>query len=254
MKFKAVFLVLATVYISVPFQLRAENAISVSQIQGLENGNGLMTNTTIRYFMNYEVESAELDGFANPLEISSPDGATWQAPTTMPLIMLNNYYDLFATFYNYGGGGSGADTIDLYCVRISAPGFPQGFNQDVYYIQTRLTDDNIGKTLCLDSVWTQFTGWLWAAGLGAIPSWDGPHCYSIVDCCAGSRGDVNGDGAGPNILDLTRLVDYLFRGVGAPDCRLEADVNSDGMPYNILDLTFIVNRMHRGGPAPGPCP
>ena len=87
-----------------------------------------------------------------------------------------------------------------------------------------------------------------------MPEWDGPHCYEIVDCCVGIRGDINRDGKGPNILDLTRLVDYIFRGFPAPDCKLESDVNGDGMPYNIIDLTFIVDFMHRGGPPAPACP
>ena len=75
-----------------------------------------------------------------------------------------------------------------------------------------------------------------------------------MDCCSGNRGDVNGDGVGPNILDLTRLVDFIFRGAPAPDCQLESDVNGDGTPYNIIDLTFVVDFIFRAGqPAPA-CP
>ncbi len=65
----------------------------------------------------------------------------------------------------------------------------------------------------------------------------------------GSRGG----GADANILDLTFLVDRLFRGGPAAGCPTEADVNSDGTSSNILDLTFLVDRIFRGGPAPGPC-
>ena len=76
-------------------------------------------------------------------------------------------------------------------------------------------------------------------------------------CCIGTRGDVNGDGEDANILDLTFVVDYIFRGSGDPgSCQDESDVNSDGDPTspNILDLTFLVDDIFRGGPSPGPCP
>lgn len=74
-------------------------------------------------------------------------------------------------------------------------------------------------------------------------------------CCIGSRGDVNGDGDDHNVLDLTFLVDFIFRGSGDPgDCPEEADLNSDGEGPNILDLTFAVDRIFRGGPAAGSCP
>lgn len=71
--------------------------------------------------------------------------------------------------------------------------------------------------------------------------------------CVGTRGDVNSDGNDANILDLTSLVDFIFRGGAESTCPNEADINSDGTPSNILDLTFLVDFIFRGGPAPGPC-
>ena len=72
-------------------------------------------------------------------------------------------------------------------------------------------------------------------------------------CCDGVRGDVNDDGTDANILDLTFLVDRIFRSGPPAICTEEADVNSDGTSSNILDLTFLVDRIFRGGLAPGAC-
>ncbi len=72
-------------------------------------------------------------------------------------------------------------------------------------------------------------------------------------CCTGNRGDVNMDGFDANILDLTYLVDYIFRGGPAPSCPAEADVNFDESPPNILDLTYLVDFNFRGGQPPDPC-
>lgn len=72
-------------------------------------------------------------------------------------------------------------------------------------------------------------------------------------CCVGDRGDVNGDGVNANILDLTYLIDRIFRGGDPAECDGEADLNGDGTPANILDLTFLVDRIFRGGDAPGGC-
>jgi len=64
-------------------------------------------------------------------------------------------------------------------------------------------------------------------------------------------GDTNGDGA-INILDITYLINYLYRGGPAPDPLGKADVNSDGT-VNILDITYLINYLYKGGPAPD-CP
>ena len=66
-----------------------------------------------------------------------------------------------------------------------------------------------------------------------------------TSCCIGIRGDLNNDGTNLNILDLTFIVDRIFRGGPPAVCPQEADVNSDGTSSNILDLTFVVNRPHR---------
>ena len=74
-------------------------------------------------------------------------------------------------------------------------------------------------------------------------------------CCVGRRGDMNGDDTNdPNILDLTYLVDFIFRGGVATACFEEGDANGDCSSNNIIDLTFLVDYIFRGGPAPGPCP
>ena len=83
----------------------------------------------------------------------------------------------------------------------------------------------------------------------------GVFVYSddFASCCEGNIGDSNNDGEDANILDLTFLIDFIFRGGIVATCPAEADLNGDGDPSNILDLTFLVNFIFRGGPAPGAC-
>ena len=72
-------------------------------------------------------------------------------------------------------------------------------------------------------------------------------------CCTGNRGDFNMDGSDADVLDLTYLVDFIFRGGPVPFCPSEADVNFDDSSSNILDLIFLVDFIYRGGPPPGGC-
>lgn len=76
----------------------------------------------------------------------------------------------------------------------------------------------------------------------------------IIICCMGTHGDLNEDGDDGTILDLTHLVDFIFRGSGdAGNCPEETDINEDGDSSNILDLTTLVDFIFRGGPALPSC-
>jgi len=70
-------------------------------------------------------------------------------------------------------------------------------------------------------------------------------------------GDMNGDNAVGNILDLTFLVNRIFRGGPLSNPPMAMDLNCDHNNGNIIDLTKIVDRIFRGGPPlcnGGQCP
>lgn len=80
------------------------------------------------------------------------------------------------------------------------------------------------------------------------------HAYIqiVVDTFPPLMGDADNSGA-INSLDITRLVNYLYKGGPAP-VPLVAVGNANGdMNLNILDITYIINYLYKHGPAPK-CP
>jgi len=73
-------------------------------------------------------------------------------------------------------------------------------------------------------------------------------------CCIGIRGDLDNDGADATVLDLTYMINDIFRGGPNPICTDEADLNGDGKSSNILDLTYLINDIYRGGSSAPICP
>jgi PKD repeat protein len=71
----------------------------------------------------------------------------------------------------------------------------------------------------------------------------------VIGC---TYGDANCDGAVANILDLTAMVDFIFRS-GPPPDPIGGNVNADGST-NILDLTYLIDYIFRSGPPPPPPP
>lgn len=99
-----------------------------------------------------------------------------------------------------------------------------------------------------------------AVGYGSSASYGINHGYwqTFVTggggCCVGIRGDINGDGADLDIVDLTCIVDFLF-GTGCEMlCDEEADPNGDGAKADIVDLTFVVDWLFGIPPTLIDCP
>ena len=63
-------------------------------------------------------------------------------------------------------------------------------------------------------------------------------------------GDINNDGQGSNVEDLTYIVEYLFRGGPIPPNLLAANCDGIAGQPNILDLACTVDYIFRGGPDP----
>jgi len=62
-------------------------------------------------------------------------------------------------------------------------------------------------------------------------------------------GDINGDGAGPSVADLTFFINFLFRGGPAPPDPAACDFDGSG-DIALPDLTQLINFLFRGGSPP----
>ncbi len=81
----------------------------------------------------------------------------------------------------------------------------------------------------------------------------GQNFIRYFGCCHNLRGDLNTDGNDADIIDLTFIINYIYRGGPLPTCAGEGDVNADGSPTDVVDLTYLVDYIYRGGPPPYSC-
>jgi len=71
---------------------------------------------------------------------------------------------------------------------------------------------------------------------------------------AGDCGDVNSTGL-VDLLDITYLINYLYKGGPEPDCETVyggvfcGDVNNNRL-LDLLDITYIINYLYKDGPIP----
>jgi len=238
----------------------SDSAIILDTVYNIRPDGKLPAGPDLKFMMRWKYTTGNpVVGFANGFQVYSPDGATWQ-PIVLDTVSLGwpVMFDGGIFVNNYSVNGSGADTVCISGAAIVGSGIVPPFDSLVWWIETKVNQADTGKHLCIDSSFQPpATAWLWTDNIGGsfAPYWSGPHCFEIAACCNhdGIHGDVNYDFSGPNIADLTYLVDYLFRGGPPPPCYEEGDVNGDGN-INVADVTYLVDYLFRGGPAPPACP
>lgn len=86
--------------------------------------------------------------------------------------------------------------------------------------------------------------------LGVHDGFDTVECNFQVSVLAVSYicGDANGSGS-VNILDITYLINYIYKGGPPPDPIESGDADGSGS-INLLDITYLINYLYKGGPAP----
>ncbi len=78
--------------------------------------------------------------------------------------------------------------------------------------------------------------------------------FVVPSCCAGIRGDIDGNGTTADVFDLTFMINDIFRGGPPSPCPEEADLDNNGISSYVPDLTYLINNIFRGGPDFPACP
>ena len=238
-----------------------QSGMTLDHVDGLSGGK-LSVGADLAFYLRLTNNTGfDILGATNGFRIYSPDGAEWQPLTAdTAAIGWGEIFDGGVFFTSRSASGSGADTIGFGGFRIDQPGIPNGFDDVVYVLKTKVTSEFNGQTLCIDSCYYPPTGfWFWshASDGNTVPAWDGPQCFEISGCCQ-IMGDINHSGAGPDITDLIYLVTYMFQSGAEPPCFEpnggEADINGSGAGPDIADLVYLVAYMFQSGPAPASCP
>lgn len=241
-----------------------EGSLTLDHVDGLTVENKLLVNETITFYIRWNNNTgSNIIAHTNGFRIYSPDGTIWDPITHVPYNSTvycpewDDIHNLLLYTGTYSVTGSGADTVGF--SGYGTTGVPDGFSEVVFTISTVLDENQIGKTLCIDSCWFPTANpWVWTkeGSVDYYPAWDGPHCYTITGCCVGIRGNASGDEMETlNISDITYLVAYCFGGGPAPECLEEGNVNGDEQgAINITDITYLVAYCFGGGPEPPACP
>ncbi len=191
---KAKFITLFLAIFLLSFGTSFAQEVSVDNIDGLmwhNQPDSIIAGSTYTFNIRFNNNtSVNISGFTIPFHVYSPDGATWTTTTADTTGLLSKSLmdgGLLITYPDDGSqvNGSGADTLTFGGFVFFNPGLPPGFNEVSLTIQIGpITDDALmhGKTICLDSVTFPQNAWKWVekGQPDIIPSWDGPHCYTVV--------------------------------------------------------------------------
>jgi len=221
------------------FGLSYGSGISIDHVDGLygTSSDSIETDVPVIFYLRITNDSGYVFNVTtNGFRIYSPDGATWNG--TVPDTIYTGWSSFWAFgFYvnTFSIDGVGADTIGFGGVGglSSGPGLPAGFNDVVYSITIGPIDTtNHRKTVCIDSSFYPPIGeWLWGANApnnGIYPSWDGPHCYTIIN--------PNAPVEPSNIILSTDSLEFI---------GYEGGTNPSSQSFNVLSdkdpLSFTVS-------------
>ncbi len=163
----------------------APAAIKIISIDGLDGESAIVTGQPVIFRFGIANNTGKaIAGFSHGFKVYSPDGAKWGTTGADTTGALGKEIMDGGVFFNgFSLSGSGADTIGVGAFRIMKDGIPSGWSNEAFAMQIGpLTEQQLGKTICIDSTFFPPGGaWLWSMeGQGQVrPKWDGPYCFTI---------------------------------------------------------------------------
>ena len=231
----------------------AEPGISLDSVDGLWGPDSIQAGKPVTFYMLWDQVGAGyyVSGSSNGYRLYSPSGTPFSMsnPGEWNQVYPWEYCCQAAQFVFYFDGIA-EDTVGFGCASLFDCFIWDGTYDIAHIIHLDPIDKNYdGDTICIDSTWflPDFT-WMWS---GRTPSWSGPHCFMVFNCCVDERGDVDANNS-LDVGDLSYLISFLFRGGPEIRCSERADVNDTG-GTDVGDLTYLVDYFFRGGPAPLAC-
>jgi hypothetical protein len=174
----------------------ASYAVSVDRVQGLYAPDTVLAGKDLRWTIRLKNDSFNF-AISNGFKVYSPDGALWDStrgdtlgwrpgdPTPGIAILGRASFDIQYNINKFSADGAGSDTIGFIAAKIATAGLAPGFNDTAWAVTAyKVSTASHGKHICIDSSFFRPGGvWKWAAsaGVNRFPTWDGPHCYVVID-------------------------------------------------------------------------
>ncbi|MEA3297197.1 MAG: T9SS type A sorting domain-containing protein [candidate division Zixibacteria bacterium] len=194
--------------------------VTLDHVDGTLDATSILVGEPVNFYLRFTNNiGTRLSTLANGFRIYSPDGATWDdiAIDTVTNPYSVGYAVTIWTQY-ISANGSVADTVAAGAqVFMADTGLTSGQSEVFWKISLPAFDaGDVGKTICLDSSFrAPGVVWKWSTdGLDAyIPSWDGPHCYTIVETPETSitLDNVINASEGMDSIKTNRLVTFELR-------------------------------------------
>lgn len=202
-------------------------SVTLSRVEGLKGPDTVLTGQVIDFYVRMTSNDIYYSGFSSGFRVYSNDDVNWTA--TYPDTVSHGWKEFFDLFFKripLNVDGIGADTVGYAGAKFESTGLPPNFDEEAFKISIGpISTAYHKKEICLDSSFYPNAGlWKWS-GPTVIPSWDGPHCFTIWDPLAPADPS--------NIVLSASSVDFVLTEGDPPPPVQTVTVSSDLNPFTV---------------------